>query len=66
VIAKRVSAPLADELEALSRLSYGPGSAEWNGAALAKSLRSFAVLKDDHAAAAEVLPPLAPSTSGRH
>ena len=43
-----------------------PRSIEWNGAALAKSLRSFAVLKDDHAAAAEVLPPLAPSTSGRH
>jgi len=64
-IAKRVSAPLSDELAALSRLSYGPETAEWNGAALAKSLRSFAVLKDDAVSDADVLPPLAPSTSGQ-
>jgi hypothetical protein len=66
VIAKNVSEPLAGELIGLSRLSYGPDSAPWNGAALAKALRSFAVLKDDSATAADVLPPLAPSTSGRN
>lgn len=64
-IATRVSAPLSDELATLSRLSYGPESAEWNGAALAKSLRSFAVLKDDNVSDADVLPPLAPATSGQ-
>lgn len=68
VIAERVSAPLADELLTLSRLSYGPSGSDWNGAALAKALRSFAVLKDEDATATELLPPLAPeavATSGR-
>ena len=69
VIADRVSAPLSDELLALSRLSYGPASGEWNGAALAKALRSFAVLKDDRVSDTDLLPPLAPdvaATSGRN
>ena len=64
-IASRVSAPLADELRVLSQLSYGPDKAPWNGAGLAKSLRSFAVLKDEASAAADLLPPLAPTTSGQ-
>ena len=65
-IAKRVSAPLSDELTALSRLSYGPEKAEWNGAALAKALRSFAVLRDDSDVTDELLPPLMPATSDRN
>ena len=65
-IAKRVSAPLSDELSALSRLSYGPDDAEWNGAALAKALRSFAVLRDDADESEELLPPLMPATSDRN
>ena len=65
-IAQRVSSPLADELLALSRLSYGPESADWNGAALAKSLRSFAVLTEKSTDSVDALPPLLPSTSGQN
>jgi len=65
-IAQRVSSPLADELLALSRLSYGPESADWNGAALAKSLRSFAVLTEKSTDSVDSLPPLLPSTSGQN
>ncbi len=65
-IAGRVSAPLADELLALSRLSYGPESADWNGAALAKALRSFAVPGEESAKSEESLPPLMPTTSGQN
>lgn len=65
-IAKRVSSPMSDELAALSRLSYGPESEEWNGAALAKSLRSFAVLDDESSQSEELLPPLMPATSDRN
>jgi len=65
-IANRVSAPLADELLALSRLSYGPERADWNGAALAKALRSFAVLGEESVASDESLPPLMPTTSGQN
>ncbi len=64
-IASRVSQPLADELLALSRLSYGPERADWNGAALAKTLRSFAVLSEDSVSSDEALPPLMPTTSGQ-
>ena len=65
-IAQRVSSPLADELLALSRLSYGPERADWNGAALAKALRSFAVLKEESANSVDSLPPLLPTTSGQN
>ena len=61
VLAGRVSAPFADELQALSRLSYGPQGGEWDGAALAKTMRSFAVLKEDAGTADELLPPLLPA-----
>ena len=61
-IAARVSSPLAEELNSLSRLSYGPESADWNGEALAKALRSFAALSDDSHREDEVLPPLMPTT----
>ena len=43
-LSERVSPPLADELRKLSGASYGPGDRSWDGAALAKSLRSFAVI----------------------
>ena len=46
VLSERVSSPLADELRKLSGASYGPGSRAWDGEALAKSLRSFAVVSD--------------------
>jgi hypothetical protein len=43
-LSSRVSSPLADELRKLSGASYGPGDRSWDGGALAKSLRSFAVV----------------------
>ena len=43
-LSERVSSPLADELLKLSGASYGPGDRSWDGGALAKSLRSFAVV----------------------
>jgi hypothetical protein len=61
-IATRVSSPLADELRTLSSLSYGPHGGEWNGEALARAIRSFAVLKDEHAETSEDLPPLMPAS----
>ena len=60
-LATRVSSPLADELQGLSSASYGPGAADWDGQALAKAIRSFAVLEDGIEKQAEVLPPLMPS-----
>jgi hypothetical protein len=66
IIASRVSPPLADELLALSRLSYGPERADWNGAALAKALRSFAVPGEESVSSGETLPPLLPATSGQN
>lgn len=62
-LASRVSAPLADELTRLSRAAYGPGGDGWDGDALAKSLRSFAVIDDKGSdAARDPLPPLMPQT----
>ena len=61
VFAGRVSAPLADELKALSRRSYGPDGGDFNGETLAKAIRSFAVVKDDTDTGAELLPPLMPA-----
>lgn len=61
-LADRLSSPLADELKRLSSASYGPGDRDWDGAALAKSLRSFSILRDDkRASAEEPLPPLMPT-----
>ncbi|MDH3482245.1 MAG: BatD family protein [Gammaproteobacteria bacterium] len=60
-LAQRVAAPLSDELRALSKASYGPGGSEWDGAALAKSLRSIAaVSKDSRLDHEDPLPPLMP------
>lgn len=65
-IAARVSAPLADELQSLSRLSYGPESAPWDGRDFARALRSFAVTDDRQTEDAEALPRLLPATSDRN
>ncbi len=62
-LARRVSAPLSDELGRLSHAAYGPSGEGWDGDALAKSLRSFAVLDDASSdAASDPLPPLMPQT----
>ena len=61
ILAERVSTPLDEELNALSRRSYGPQSGDWDGEALAKALRSFAVLRDDEQTTGELLPPLMPA-----
>lgn len=60
VIADRVSSPLADELRALSRQSYGPESVDWDGTALAQALRSFAILSQQQGDDEDLLPPLLP------
>ncbi len=62
-LARRVSAPLSDELSRLSRAAYGRNGEDWDGEALAKSLRSFAV-PDDAAkdTTSDPLPPLMPQT----
>ena len=49
-----------DELQRLSSASYGPGGTDWDGQALAKAIRSFAVLEDEAGSRDEVLPPLMP------
>jgi len=60
-LADRVAAPLSDELRELSKVSYGPGPGEWDGAALAKSLRSIAVVSvDSRSDYEDRLPPLMP------
>ena len=60
-LASRVSAPLSDELMQMSSLAYGPTSGDWNGEALAKALRSFAVVDERvDAQSASLLPPLMP------
>ena len=61
VLARRVSAPLADELQRLSSASYGPGNRAWDGEALAKAIRSFSVLDARDARPEEILPPLMPA-----
>jgi hypothetical protein len=59
-IALRVPEPLAAELKALSKSSYGPGEGPWNGAGLAAALRSFKPAREGSAADGEALPPLMP------
>lgn len=61
-LTRRLEPPLADQLRALARSSYGPDAPHWDGEAIAKSLRSFAVRKPSaQADGGEVLPPLMPS-----
>jgi len=62
-IAMGVTEPLKQELEQLSGVSYGPNGSDWNGEALAKALRSFAVVEEGEAARSkDLLPPLMPET----
>lgn len=62
-LARRVSAPLSDELSRLSRAAYGRNGEGWDGEALARSLRSFAALDDaTKDTASDPLPPLMPQT----
>jgi hypothetical protein len=62
-LAIRVTAPLDEELERLSRGTYGPSAVrEWDGTAFAKALRSFALRKDTkEQPVTDSLPPLMPS-----
>ena len=60
-LATRVSAPLSDELTALSDSAYGSNGTGWNGEALARYLRSFAILADSSSTETDdPLPPLMP------
>lgn len=60
-LAEAVSAPLSEELRKLSGISYGPGGGDWNGEALAKALRSFAIVEKSAASKqVDLLPPLLP------
>ncbi len=60
-LADGVSSPLSDELQKLSGSSYGPSGGVWNGEALAKALRSFAVVDESvESQQADLLPPLLP------
>ena len=61
-VAERVDTPLADELRALSSVSYGPGGGSFNGESLAQALRSPVIRTARSVAEAkEALPPLMPS-----
>jgi hypothetical protein len=60
-LATRVADPLAKELRVLCNASYGPHNVPWDGERLAKALRSFSVLEDEHTTCeAAGLPPLMP------
>ena len=62
-LAERVSAPLSDELRGLSNAAYGANGSHWDGEAIARYLRSFAVLDHDAASKSnDPLPPLMPQT----
>ena len=60
-LAEAVSAPLSEELQKLSGISYGPDGGDWDGEALAKALRSFAIVEKSAASKqVDLLPPLLP------
>ncbi len=60
-LAMRVASPLSDELHTLSASSYSSGADDWDGASLAKALRSISVLAEDSEVSTESpLPPLMP------
>jgi len=62
-LAARVSAPLSGELVLLSDSAYGSNGARWDGEALARYLRSFAILDENpNAKTDDPLPPLMPQT----
>ena len=60
-LATRVTSPLSEELRVLSANSYGADKGEWNGDAIARSLRSIKLVADEAIASDEnPLPPLLP------
>ena len=61
-LAGKVALPLSTQLEALCSASYGPRDESWDGEALAKSLRSISVLREDEPEkTTDGLPPLSPA-----
>jgi len=63
-LASRVGYPMSEQLATLSSASYGPGQRDWDGEALAKSLRSISLIEDEQAErAADDLPPLYPGAA---
>lgn len=63
-LATRVTSPMSNDLVVLCNASYGPGGDAWDGAALAKSLRSFSLIRDDaEIGQDEDLPPLYPGAA---
>ena len=60
--ANRVAMPLSTQLEGLCRADYGPQRAAFDGDALAKSLRTISVLREEkEQRPTDVLPPLMPA-----
>jgi hypothetical protein len=60
-LASRVGIPLSAQLQAFCSATYGPNRDPWDGAALAKSLKSVSVLREDAPEQpTESLPPLSP------
>jgi hypothetical protein len=60
-LASRVGLPLSAQLQAFCSATYGPNRDPWDGEALARSLKSVSVLREDAAEQpTESLPPLSP------
>jgi hypothetical protein len=60
-LASRVGIPLSAQLQAFCSATYGPSRDPWDGVALAKSLKSVSVLREDAPEQpTESLPPLSP------
>ena len=60
--ANRVAMPLSTQLQSLCRADYGPQKESFDGEALAKSLRSISVLREEKKGrATDILPPLMPN-----
>ena len=61
-LANRVTMPLSMQLEGLCRADYGPQKGSFDGEALAKSLRTISVLREEkEQRPTDVLPPLMPA-----
>ena len=60
-MASRVGLPLSSQLQSFCKATYGPNRDPWDSDALAKSLRSITVLREDAPdRPADTLPPLTP------
>jgi hypothetical protein len=60
--ANRVEMPLSTQLQTLCRADYGPQKGSIDGEALAKSLRTISVLREEREdRPTDVLPPLMPA-----